>query len=379
MSWTRIEIDLDALAHNYNVLKSRLTEKTNIMAIVKSDAYGHGMVPVAKRLRMEGARYFGVSKLWEALELREAGISDPILVLLGVVTNEIDKALENDIMITIYREKVAKAITRRAESLGVLAKVHVKVDTGMNRLGVPYNECFDFLDRIKNFGGLKICGLFSHFSVADESSEDDRTFTREQLNRFMKIVEHARKLDLPIDHFHMANSAGLIDIPEAHFQLVRPGIALYGGYPSAHFTDYVDLQPVMSLKTRIIHLKKIPAGENIGYGRTYTTTKESVIATIPVGYDDGYSRLLSSKSEALVRGKRVPVVGRVSMNMITLDVSGVANASVGDEVVLLGKQGNETITGEELAEKCNTINYEIFCNLGSLKPKVFISSSEVEV
>lgn len=376
MSWTRIEIDLDALAHNYHVLKERLSETSRIMAIVKSDAYGHGMIPVAKRLRAEGVRYFGVSKLWEALELREAGITEPILVLLGVETSEIELALENDIMVTVFREGIVKAISQKAVNYGKRVKVHVKIDTGMNRLGVPFRDSFDFLDKLKGYNGVEVCGLFSHFSVADEPSESHRAFTREQLRRFISVSKYARKIGLPIRYYHLANSAGLIDIPEAHFHLTRPGIALYGGYPSAHFTDIIDLKPVMSLKTKVIHVKKIPSGEDIGYGRTYTTTKESIIATIPVGYDDGYSRLLSSKSEALVRGKRVPVVGRVSMNMITLDVSDVTNVSVGDEVVLLGRQGNEQITGEELAEKCNTINYEIFCNLGSLKPKVFISSKE---
>ncbi len=372
MSWTRIEIDLEALAHNYRILKGRLDGRSEIMAIVKSDAYGHGMVQVARKLQSEGVRYFGVSKLWEAIELREAGISDPVLVLLGIEPGETDSALEYGIIVTVYREDVARGISERALRRGVRAMVHVKIDTGMNRLGVPYGQCFDFLGKVASLEGLEVCGLFSHFSVADELSKEDRNFTYHQLKRFQDAVDHAKKIGLPITHFHMANSAGLISVPEAHFQLVRPGIALYGGYPSSHFTDIVDLRPVMSVKTKIIHLKTIPSGEDIGYGRTYTTSKKSVIATIPVGYDDGYSRLLSSKSEVLVRGKRVPVVGRVSMNMITLDVSSVPNVSVGDEVVLLGEQGNEKITGEELAGKCNTINYEVFCNLGGLRQKVFI-------
>ncbi len=376
MSWTRIEIDLDALAHNFNVLKQRLAGATEIMAIVKSDAYGHGMIQVARRLRSEGAGYFGVSKLGEALELRDAGISNPILVLLGIEPAEVEAALEHGIIITVYREEMAKAISEDAIKRGMKARVHVKVDTGMNRLGVPYGSSFDFLDKVKELEGLEVCGLFSHFSVADEASADDRDFTYAQLTRFKDVVDYSRKIGLPITHFHMANSAALIALPEAHFQLVRPGIALYGGYPSSYFTEAVDLRPVMSLKTKIIHLKTIPSGEDIGYGRTYTTSRETLVATIPVGYDDGYSRLLSSRSEALVRGKRVPVVGRVSMNMITLDVSEVPNASVGDEVVLLGKQGNDRITGEELAEKCGTINYEVFCNLGSLRKKVFISSRD---
>ena len=378
MSWTRIEVDLDALAHNYHVLKDRLTGSSEIMAIVKSDAYGHGMVPVAKRLKVEGVKYFGVSKLWEALELREAGVTEPILVLLGVEVSEIDEALQNDVIVAVYREELVRAISKKALKREMRAKVHVKIDTGMNRLGVPYKLAFDFLDRLRSYEGINVCGLFSHFSVADEPSDEDRAFTVAQLKRFLEISKYALKLGFPIDHFHIANSAGLIDIPEAHFQLVRPGIALYGGYPSPHFTDTIDLEAVMTFKTKIIHLKNIGPGESIGYGRTFTTTRDCVIATIPVGYDDGYSRLLSSKSEALVRGKRVPVVGRVSMNMITLDVSDVANVSVGDEVVLLGKQGAEQISAEELAKKCNTINYEIFCSIGSLKPKVFISSKKLD-
>lgn len=371
MNWSRLEINLDALAHNFREIKGFLGEDTQVMCVVKSDAYGHGMLRCAQCLADEGVNFFAVSKLDEALELRSQGFSQHILVLSGIDADEIDQALKNNIIISLYREDLAFAFSEKAISSGRKAKVHVKIDTGMNRLGVPHEKAQDFLLKIKDLHGLEISGLFSHFAVADE---EDPTFTRKQLNRFLQVVTFARGINLSITHLHIANSAGSISFPEAHLNLVRPGVALYGGYPSSRFFPPLNLQPVMTFKTKIIQIKRIPAGVSIGYGRMFFTRKESTIATIPIGYDDGYNRLLSSKGKVLVRGKRVSVVGRVSMNLITLDVSEVPGVQEGDDVVLLGCQGKERITAEELAEQCNTINYEIFCRFGSLRPKVFVSS-----
>jgi alanine racemase len=366
LSW--VEIDLGALRHNFFQARARLSPATGLMAVVKSDAYGHGMVPVARELAALGVHFLGVSKFWEAMELRGHGLELPILVLLGLEAADVERAIAEHIRAAIFRLDHAEELSRCATRMGTTARIHIKVDTGMGRLGVPWEDIPAFLDRALRLPGLEIEGVLSHFAVADEA---DKAFSDRQLDRFREVL---RQLDVhgrPVQYAHIANSAGLLDLPGAHFQLVRPGLMLYGSPPSAELLSPAPLRPVMSFKSRILQLKEVPAGRPIGYGRTFVTQRASRIATVPVGYDDGYSRLLSNCGQVLVCGCRADVVGRVSMNMITVDVSDIAAAQEDDEVVLLGAQGNECIAAEEIAARTGTISYEVFCNVGRHRFKFF--------
>lgn len=370
LSW--VEIDLEALRHNFSCVKDRMGPHTHIVGVVKSDAYGHGMVPVARELVSCGAHFLAVSKYWEARELRDSGIEAPILVLLGLECEDMEEAILNDIRPALFRLDHARLLSDAACRLNAQVRVHLKVDTGMGRLGVPCAEVAGFLEEFMTLPGLLLEGILSHFASSDEA---DKTFCQCQLDRFREVLQMLYREGHPITYAHIANSAGLLDLPGAHFQLVRPGIMLYGSLPSQELVHPADLWPVMSFRSRILQLKSVPAGQSIGYGRTFVSQRGALIATIPVGYDDGYPRLLSNRGHVLVRGVRAPLVGRVSMNMITVDVTDVPGVKEDDEVVLLGRQGNERITGEEIAELCHTISYEIFCNLGRHRFKTFLNPS----
>lgn len=367
MSW--IEIDLASLRHNFQVALSRVDHRTAIMGVVKSDAYGHGMVPVSRELVTCGVRFLAVSKYWEARELRSAGINVPVIVLLGLEPHEIEEALAEDVRPVLFRLDHARWVNDAALAMGRRARIHLKVDTGMGRLGVPWEELPAFLDAFRGFSGLEIEGLLSHFAAADEA---DKTSADSQVRCFQAVLETFRQRGIAVPYAHISNSAGLLDLPHAHFQLVRPGIMLYGSPPSGELAHPAALRPVMTFKSRILQLKSMPEGRPVGYGRTYVTHRPSRVATVPVGYDDGYSRKLSNRGVVLVRGVRAPVVGRVSMNMITVDVTHIPGAEPDDEVVLLGRQGGERITAEEIADLCETISYEIYCSLGKNRHKVFL-------
>lgn len=369
-SW--VEIDLGALRHNYHQALARLGPRTSVVGVVKSDAYGHGMVPVARELVGCGATHLAVSKYWEARELRESGIGLPIVVLLGLEPQDVEEAIRSRVRPVIFRLDHARRISQAASRLGIVAPVHVKVDTGMGRLGVPIDRFHDFLKMFKALPGMALEGLLSHFAVADEA---DKSYSEIQIQNFRQTLEMAADMGFEILYAHISNSAGILDLPHAHFQLVRPGIMLYGSPPSMELSQPAKLLPVMMFKSRILQLKEVPAGHSIGYGRTHVTQGLARIATIPVGYDDGYSRLLSNRGSALVRGQRAPLVGRVSMNMITLDVTHILDAQEDDEVVLLGAQGNERISAEELADLSGTISYEVYCSIGRHRFKSFLNAT----
>jgi alanine racemase len=366
LSW--LEIDLAALRHNFSQAKQRLMPGTKILGVVKSDAYGHGMVPVARELALCGIDFLAVSKFWEALELRAAGIDLPVLALLGIEPDEAEEAIRLDIRPVVYRLDHARLLSEAARRQGQPVRVHVKVDTGMGRLGVPCAEAIPFLDALTALPGIEIEGILSHFAGADEA---DKTHCESQLCRFRDTLTGLAERGRHPAYAHISNSAGLIDLRDAHFQLVRPGIMLYGSQPSHEVHYPANLKPVMSFKAKVLQVKDVQAGQSIGYGRTYVTSGPSRIATLPVGYDDGYPRILSSRGQVLIGGKRAQVVGRVSMNMITVDVTDIPGVKEDDEAVLLGRQGDEMITGDELADLCNTINYEIYCNIGRHRFKMF--------
>ncbi len=370
LSW--VEIDLAALRHNFQEASRRLGDRTLVVGVVKSDAYGHGMVPVSRELVACGARFLAVSKYWEAQELRERGVRVPVIVLLGLEPEEVEEALHQDVRPVLFRSDHARMIHSAAVRAGRKAKVHVKVDTGMGRLGIPMDEVPAFLDEMATLEGLDIEGVISHFAVADES---DKSYCEDQVQCFRSVLQTFHQRGIEVRYAHISNSAGLLDLPHAHFQLVRPGIMLYGSQPSSELLRPADLKPVMTFKSRILQLKSMHAGRPIGYGRTYVTHAPTRVATIPVGYDDGYSRLLSNRGVVLIRGVRAPVVGRVSMNMITVDVTHIPEVAQDDEVVLLGRQGDDRITADGLADLCSTISYEVYCSIGKHHHKLFIDGA----
>ncbi|MCK8602139.1 alanine racemase [Desulfoferrobacter suflitae] len=370
LSW--VEIDLAALRHNLLQVRKRMSARTQIIGVVKSDAYGHGMLPIARELVSGGVHFLAVSKFWEAQELLVAGIRHPILVLSGIEPCDMEEAIRQQVRPALFRLDHAELMSRTACRLDTEAKIHLKVDTGMGRLGVPYERAPAFLDKLLALPGIKLEGILSHFAAADES---DKSYSELQLSRFREVLGELAGRGHAVQFIHIANSAGLLDLPHAHFQLIRPGIMLYGSPPSQELHFPARLKPVMSLKAKILQLKDVPAGQPIGYGRTFLPEKPSRIATIPVGYDDGYPRLLSNQGQVLVCGQRAAVVGRVSMNLITIDVTHVRQAKEDDEVVLLGEQMDDRISAEEIAQTCATISYEIYCSIGRHRFKYFLNGA----
>jgi alanine racemase len=372
MVGSTIEIDLAALRHNFSQVRDLVGPSTSILAVVKSDGYGHGMVGVARELDSQGVEHFGVSTCREAVTLRKQGIKTPILILLGVDESEFSEVIHHELTPTLFRSDMARTLSNAALAGGTQVPVHLKIDTGMGRLGVPHSEVREFFETFKSLKGLRLEGLLSHFAASDEY---DKTFSNLQLERFRQTLDLARSTGLTFRYAHMANSAGVIDLADSYLQLVRPGLMLYGAAPSQELHRPVSLRPVMTMKTQILQLKEVGTGAPIGYGCTHVTTKPSLIATLPVGYDDGYNRLLSNQGEVLVRGSRARVVGRVSMCLTTIDVTHVTGVQVDDEVVLLGRQQDQEITADEIAAKIGTISYEIFCSLGKHHTKRFLHGS----
>ena len=364
---TVAEIDFGSLEFNYRQLQKRIPEGVNLLAVVKADAYGHGAVPISRKLEKFGVAYLGVAISDEGVELRKGGVKAPILILGGIYKESLDQVLEYNLTPVVFREDSLEMLAKAANRRQKKARVHVKVDTGMGRLGVPLNLWPAFLRGLKRFPGIEIEGILSHFSMTDE----DETFTTHQWGEFQGAVSCAKEMGISCKYLHMANSGTLIAFPSYVGNLVRPGIMLYGAYPSPTFRDMIPLRPVMTLKTRIHFLKSVAPGTRISYGGTFLAKKESLIATIPIGYADGYSRHLSNQGEVLVRGKRAPIVGKVCMDLIMVDVTGIPGVSSGDEVILIGKQGNEEITVDEIAKKIGSISYEVLCSVGKRVPRVY--------
>lgn len=361
------EVDLGALEFNYRQIKKRVPEGTKVLAVVKADAYGHGAIPISLRLEKLGVEYLGVAISEEGVELRKGGVKAPILVLGGIFGGEVDQIFRFRLTPVIFRKDFLKILSREAEKRGKKVKVHLKVDTGMGRLGVPLSLWPDFLREVRRFPKIETEGILSHFAMTDE----EESFTQSQWRAFQRAIAMAQELGISSQYLHMASSATLTAFPGYAAGLVRPGIMLYGSYPSPTFRSLISLKPVMTLKTRIHFLKSVPSGARISYGGTFTTKRESRIATLPIGYADGYSRSLSNHGEVLIHGKRAPVVGKVCMDFIMVDVTEMPRVSVGDEVILIGQQGGEQITAEEIAEKINSISYEVLCSIGKRVPRIY--------
>ncbi len=366
---TWAEIDLDAVARNYHAIKSHLSRGTHILAVVKANAYGFGMVEVARRLSKEKTAYLGVASVDEGIHLRKAGIEFPILVLTSILAHEIKEALASNLTLTVCERELAAEIDKTARRMNKAASVHVKVDTGMGRLGVWYDEADFLIDDILRFKNIILEGIFTHFASADE---EEVRYTVAQINNFKRLVTLIEVKGVRIKYVHAANSAGAILYKDSHFNMVRPGLMLYGLYPNEKTKKLIELKPAFSLKTKIIFLKKTPAGRNISYGRTYTTHEETMVATLPIGYADGLNRRLSNKSHVLVRGKRCPIIGKICMDHTMIDVTHVRGAALEDEVVVIGRQGREEITVEETARILETIPYEVVCWISARVPRVYI-------
>lgn len=370
-------IDLDAIASNMEHMKQNLKPDTKIMAVIKADGYGHGAVQIAQML--EAVSYvwgFAVATLDEAVVLRAEGIHKPILVLGCVFPDQYMEMLKHDIRMNVYTEEMAVSISQMAERENMTAYMHIKLDTGMTRLGFDINkEAVESITRIAGLNNVCMEGIFTHFAKADET---DKAFTKKQIRDFVWMTEKLKENHVTFQYEHCSNSAAIIDVPEANFDLVRAGISTYGLYPSEDVCkDNVNLKPALALKSHVAFVKEIDANTPISYGGTYLSMKSMKIATIPVGYADGYPRSLSNTGYVLIRGKKAPIVGRVCMDQFMVDVTDIDGISFGDTVTLIGKDGNETITVEELSELSGRFNYEFVCDLGKRIPRVFVKNGTV--
>ncbi|HHX60952.1 MAG TPA: alanine racemase [Epulopiscium sp.] len=365
------KIDVDAITHNYKEIKKSIPRYTGIMAVVKADAYGHGAVEIAKILQREEVDYLAVAITMEGAQLRDVGITTPILVLGYTPAASVGVLIENDLTQTIFSYEMAKYISYEASKLEKKVKIHIKVDTGMGRIGfLPHPTSIEEIVEINKLPNIEIEGIYTHFSSADE---EDRTYTKKQNSIFNGFLKELEQVGIEVPIVHAANSAAIIMHPNTHSNMVRLGICLYGHYPSEVAKSYpVGLIPTMSLKTQVVHVKKVPKGQSIGYNRKYTTKHMTKIATIPIGYADGYSRGLSNKGRVLIRGEYAPIIGNICMDQFMVDVTHINYVAVGDEVVLFGKQKGNEIAVEEIADILNTINYEIICMIGKRIPRIYV-------
>ncbi len=373
------EVDISAIAHNVRELRRITQPQAKLMAVVKANAYGHGLVEVAEEALKNGAQALGIAEVSEGIALRKAGIAVPILILGYTPPDFVRELIQYDLIQTVYSFEIALSLSDAALLHGKKLKIHIKVDTGMGRLGIlidplrPFPQITNALKEIESIAklkGISIEGIFTHFALSDYF---DKTYTKKQFEYFINLLDLLNGVGISPRVRHAANSAALIDLPETHLDMVRPGISLYGLYPSGEVKkNRINLKPAMSLKAKIIHLKKVPAGFNISYGATYKTQKPTMIATVPCGYADGVNRLLSSRGHMLVHGCRVPIVGRVCMDLTMIDVGKISNVEIGDEVVIFGSQNDESITVEEIASSLNTINYEIVSTITNRVPRIYV-------
>ena len=372
MSYCWAEIDLNAIIHNLKQIQRFVGENVKVMAVVKADAYGHGIEEVAKAISSQGSFYFGVSSLREGIKLREAGIKSPIVNLLPTLPEDIKETIHWDITPIISNGKIAPLLNEESKKQGKICKVHIKIDTGMGRLGISPDSALDFFGEFVQYENLYLEGIYTHFPSADIDLE----FTKHQLSLFNDIVSKLEEEKIVIPLKHCANSAAIFSLRDSHLNMVRPGIALYGINPTQN--GVVELHPSMSVKAKAVEVKELPAGHSISYGRTYILPRRSRVAVIGIGYAQGFFRSLSNKGNVLIKGKRAPILGVVCMDLLVVDVSEIGGVELGDEVVIMGRQGEEVITPWELANLSGTIPYEILTSLGHQLPKVYINSPSRE-
>ena len=368
---TRVKIDLDAISANFDAIQEKV--QVPVMAVVKADAYGHGAIQVARFLQNKCA-FFGVSSMLEAMELRQAGLTTPILILGHTPVSAFATAVQENIRPTIYRYDDAVSLSEAALKVGKLARFHFAVDTGMSRIGFQATEAdADICAAIAALPGLEPEGIFSHFATADCEDLSRSRQQRERFDRFCAMLEQ-RGVKLPIRH--MNNSAGLMNF-DRHYGMVRAGIVLYGMYPSAEVDpNLLSLRPALQWLSRVTHVKTLPAGREISYGGTYVTTRETVVATVPVGYADGYRRSLSGKFHVLIRGRKAPILGRICMDQLMVDVTGIPDVTPGDRVTLVGTDGEESISMEEISAVADSFNYEFVCGISRRVPRIYTSGGK---
>lgn len=366
-SWA--EIDLRAIRANIAAIRRLLDPAVNMMTIVKANAYGHGMIKVAQTCIEAGAAYLGVATLEEALALRTEHITAPILVLGYIPLSQAEIAVQNHIDVTVYNLEAAQAYAEAASSK-TPARLHIKIDTGMGRIGfLPDEAALQTVMEINSLPNIVLQGIYTHFAAADEL---DKTYTRQQYQNYTCFLEQLEQVGIYIPIKHTANSAAIMDLPETHGNMVRAGIIIYGLYPSDQVQkERLPLKPAMCLKSRISHLKILPTGSSVSYGRRYVTEQDTLVATVPIGYADGYSRLLSNRAWASVNGQRVPLIGTVCMDQCMFDVSKVEGVKLGDEVLLFGRS-EEGVTADDLADLMGTINYEIVSSIGNRIPRIYL-------
>jgi len=364
------EIDLDAFEENFKKIKDLVKPGTIVTGVIKADAYGHGSVEIGKVLFEQGVDRFAVATLSEALQLRKVFKEVPILILGYTPTYAADEVIKNNIIQTMYNVDEARIFSDCAKKSGKKLKVHIKIDSGMSRLGFQANEdSVDKIIQISKLPNIEIEGMFTHFAVADEV---DKSYTYSQFEKYKFMVDSLKERGLEIPVKHVSNSAAIMDLPEMNMDMVRAGIILYGLYPSDEvIKERINLKQVMSLKAEVSHVKELEAGRGVSYGLKYVTPEKRKIATIPIGYADGYTRMLSGKAEVLVKGVKVPVVGRICMDQCLIDVTGI-DVKIGDEVILFGSDGINTISIDEVASKLGTINYEITCMISKRIPREYI-------
>lgn len=369
-------IDLDALEYNIKSIRKKTPEGTGIIGVIKADAYGHGSVEVAQVLLENGADWFAVAVVDEGLNLRKHGINAPILLLGYTPELRFEDVINNGFIQTMYSYEMAEKLSKTAVRLGKTAVVHIKIDTGMGRIGYRVNdEAADEIVRISKLPGIEVNGMFTHFAASDEA---DKAYTNMQFERFMKMDKMLKDRGLNIPIRHAANSAAIMDIDSMMLNMVRPGIILYGAYPSDEvIKENLDLRPVMSIKTHVSFVKEVEKGDCISYGRTYTAPDKRKIATIPVGYADGFIRAYAKDGKVLIKGKFAPIVGRICMDQFMVDVTDIDDVKINDEVVLMGTQGENSITADDIAKALNTINYEVFCTLSKRVPRQYIRNGKV--
>jgi alanine racemase len=362
---TWAEVNLNNIYHNFRQIKKMLAPDTKIMVCVKADAYGHGLIPVSKKLVSCGVDYLGVASIDEGIKLREAGIALPILILGLISKKDIHPVFEYKLTTTVCDLELAVALNKKAKSLGGLINVHVKVDTGMGRIGVLHQDAHELISKIHKLKYINIEGIFTHFAFADMN----RKFTLYQIDLFNRLIDRLDKEGIRVPLIHAANSMGVIGYKGSHFNMVRPGLVIYGLCPKEKLKT--NLKPVLSLKTKVLFVKRLPGGYGVSYGHDYITRRDTTIVTLPIGYGDGYPRNLSNRAPVLIRGMRFKISGRICMDQIMVDV-GNFKVRVGDQAILIGSQGKNKISAEELSNLADTIPYEIVCGLGNRVPRIYV-------
>ena len=381
LSFNRVEIDIAALQKNYQSIQQTVGQQIKVMSVVKSDAYGHGLIECAQAIYLAGGRTFGVAEVWEGVSLRRANLAGEIVILLGGPSESYEEIISYKLTPVVYDVDFITGLSYEAERKNTEVRVHLKVDVGMGRLGVLPAQVESYVSLIKRLPSISLSGILSHFPLADEAGALEKT--QEQVSNFRNVLAGLKTKKAGAVIAHIANSAALIYFPGTRLDMIRPGISLYGYYPDASparaktAAPLLQLQPVMSFKTRVVQIKELDAGCGISYGHTFVTRRKSRIAVLPVGYADGYLRKLSNRAEVLIGGRRAPVCGRVCMNATMVDVTDIPPVNPGDEVVLLGQQGDAKITADEIAKWMETISYEVLCLLGTFNERFYLNTGKV--